>query len=75
MGDGVYGAEAASQKYFKRSAKKISRNQAALIAAILPNPLKYSATKPSPYILKRQQWILRNMDYIGELKFEKHTHG
>jgi monofunctional biosynthetic peptidoglycan transglycosylase len=69
MGDGIYGAEAASQKYFKRSAKKISRSQAALIAAILPNPIKYSATKPSAYILKRQQWILRNMDYIGELKF------
>ncbi len=69
MGNGIYGAEAASQKYFKRSAKKLSRSQAAMIAAILPNPIKYSATKPSAYILKRQQWILRNMDYIGELKF------
>jgi monofunctional biosynthetic peptidoglycan transglycosylase len=70
-GDGLYGAEAAAQKYFKRSAKKLSRNQSAMIAAILPNPLKYSAIKPSPYIKKRQQWILRNMDYIGELKFQK----
>jgi monofunctional glycosyltransferase len=73
MGDGIYGAEAASRKYFKRGANKISRSQAALIAAILPNPIKYSATKPSNYIKKRQQWILRNMDYIGELKFGNHA--
>jgi monofunctional biosynthetic peptidoglycan transglycosylase len=72
-GDGIYGAEAAARKYFKRSANKLSRNQCALIAAILPNPLKYSATKPSAYIKKRQQWILRNMDYIGELKFDSHA--
>jgi monofunctional biosynthetic peptidoglycan transglycosylase len=65
-GDGIYGAEAASQKYFKRSAKKLSRNQAALIAAIIPNPIKYSAIHPSAYILSRQQWILRNMQYIGQ---------
>ena len=69
MGDGIYGAETASQKYFKRSAKKLSKTQAALIAAILPNPIKYSATKPSGYIKGRQQWILRNMEYIGQLKF------
>ena len=73
MGDGIYGVEAASRKYFKRGANKISRSQAALIAAILPNPLKYSATKPTAYIKKRQQWILRNMDYIGELKFGNHA--
>ena len=69
MGDGIYGAEAASQKYFKRSASKLSKSQAALIAAILPNPIKYSATKPSNYITKRQLWIMRNMEYIGQLKF------
>ncbi len=69
MGDGIYGAEAAAKSYFKRSAGKLSRNQSALIAAILPNPLKYSATRPTAYIKKRQQWILRNMAYIGELKF------
>ena len=71
MGDGIYGAEAASQKYFKRSAKKLSRTQAALIAAILPNPIKFSPVHPSGYIKERQQWILRNMDYIGEIKFDK----
>ena len=71
MGDGIYGAEAASQKYFKHSAKKLSKTQAALIAAILPNPIKYSAIHPSAYIKERQEWILRNMDYIGELKFRK----
>ncbi len=71
MGDGIYGAEAASQKYFKRSAKKLSKSQAALLAAILPNPIKYSATRPSAYIKGRQLWILRNMEYIGVLKFDE----
>ncbi len=71
MGDGIYGAEAAAQKYFKRSAKKLSKSQAALIAAILPNPRVYSAVKPGPYVRERQLWILRNMEYIGEIKFKK----
>ena len=69
MGDGIYGVERASRNYFKRGANKVSRTQAALIAAILPNPRKYSAVRPSAYIKKRQEWILRNMDYIGSLKF------
>jgi monofunctional biosynthetic peptidoglycan transglycosylase len=68
-GDGLYGAEAASRAYFQRGAKKISKSQAALLAAILPNPRVYSATRPTPYIRQRQEWILRNMNYIGVLKF------
>ena len=71
MGDGIYGAEAASQTYFKRAAEKISPQQAALIAATLPNPRKYSAARPSGYILGRQQWILRQMNNIGKLDFEE----
>ncbi|HSZ24951.1 MAG TPA: monofunctional biosynthetic peptidoglycan transglycosylase, partial [Cytophagaceae bacterium] len=47
MGDGIYGVERASRNYFKRGANKVSRTQAALIAAILPNPRKYSAVRPS----------------------------
>lgn len=61
MGDGIYGAEAASKVYFGKSAKRLSASEAARIASILPNPIKYSALKPGRYVQKRQGWILRNM--------------
>ena len=64
MGNGIYGVEAASQKYFKQSAKDVSKSEAALIAAILPSPKKYSAKNPSSYIRKRQQWITRQMNNV-----------
>lgn len=70
MGDGVYGAEAAAQHHFKRSASKLNREQSALIAACLPNPRKWSASKPTGYISGRQAWILRNMNNIERLDFE-----
>ena len=70
MGDGVYGAEAAAQYHFKRSAAKLNREQSALIAACLPNPRKFSASKPSGYVSGRQSWILRNMNNIERLDFE-----
>ena len=61
MGEGVYGAEAAARTYFNKPAKTLASGQAALIAAILPNPRKWSAANPSAYILRRQQWILSQM--------------
>lgn len=66
MGDGIYGTEAASQYYFKKPARKMSRMEAAKIAAVLPNPRKWSVKKPTPYIIKRQLWIRNNMDYVKE---------
>ncbi len=71
FGDGIYGAEAASEEYFHIPAKKLSRAQAALLAAVLPNPRKYSAKNPSAYIRKRQQWILEQMTNWGELPDEE----
>ena len=65
MGDGIYGAEAAAQYYFHKSAIQLSNREAALIAAVLPNPIKYNAGKPSAYILKRQAWILSQMNNLG----------
>lgn len=70
MGPGVYGAEAASQHYFKKKSEKLRMNESALIAAILPNPLKWSASKPSGYIQKRQNWIIRNMNNLGKVELE-----
>ena len=65
MGKGIYGAEAASQIYFHKKAANLTKAESALIAAILPNPRKYSATNPSRYISNRQAWIMRQMRYWG----------
>jgi monofunctional biosynthetic peptidoglycan transglycosylase len=64
MGQGIYGVEAAAQVYFAKHAAQLTRNDAALLAAILPNPLTRSPVKPSPYIQKRQADILSLMRKI-----------
>lgn len=64
MGPGVYGAEAAAIYYFHKPAAKLSRSESAAIAAILPNPLRWSASKPTRYIERKKSWILRHMKYI-----------
>jgi monofunctional biosynthetic peptidoglycan transglycosylase len=66
MGDGVYGIEAAAQHYFNKSAGNLSKRESAAIAAILPNPIKWSASKPNAYIQKRQYRILKAMRYVGK---------
>jgi monofunctional biosynthetic peptidoglycan transglycosylase len=63
-GDGLYGAEAAAQRYFKKPASKVSNAEAALLAACLPNPLKWSPARPTSYLRKKQQWILRHMGAV-----------
>ena len=64
MGDGIYGAEAVAQQHFGRRAITLTRPNCALIAATLPNPLKYSSKQPSSYILKRQTAIMTQMRHI-----------
>lgn len=70
MGNGIYGIEAASQYYFHKPALKINSSEAALIAACLPNPLKWSPAKPTAYILKKQRWILRHMNWMEKPTWE-----
>ena len=65
FGDGIYGAEAASQYFFNIPAKKLSRQQAALLAAVLPAPRRFSAKAPGSYLRSRQQWILGQMENFG----------
>jgi monofunctional biosynthetic peptidoglycan transglycosylase len=65
FGDGVFGVEAASRKFFGKSAKAISPGEAALLAAVLPNPLKFRADAPSSYLRGRQEWILGQMRNLG----------
>ncbi|MFW9596734.1 MAG: monofunctional biosynthetic peptidoglycan transglycosylase [Paludibacter sp.] len=68
-GTGVYGVEAASQKFFNKSAAKLTKSQAALIAASLPNPRKFKIDNPSSYMLKRKAKILSVMRNIPKVKF------
>lgn len=69
MGNGLYGAETATQYWFKKSAAKLSTSEAASIAAILPNPRKYKARPASNYIQGRVSWIVRQMGYFGTLNY------
>jgi monofunctional biosynthetic peptidoglycan transglycosylase len=65
FGDGVYGVEAASQRYFHKSAARLSSEDAAVLAAVLPNPRRLRANAPSRYVRQRQQWILEQMRQVG----------
>ena len=64
MGDGIFGIEKASQKYFSKPAANLSRQEAALIAACLPSPLRYSVKPVSRYVSIRSGWILRQMNNL-----------
>jgi monofunctional glycosyltransferase len=69
MGEGVYGAEAASQHWFRTNAKDLSKLQAASIAAILPNPRKFKATNSSGYTERRKGRILKVMTRMKNIKY------
>lgn len=73
MGNGIYGVEAASQYWYKKSATKLSTYEAASIAAILPNPRKYRANPASNYIQNRKNWIVRQIGYFGKLDYNVKT--
>lgn len=64
MGKGIYGAEAAAKYKFGTTALRLNREQCALIAATLPNPLRFDSARPSPYIIKRKNQILRLMNLV-----------
>ena len=71
MGHGVYGIEAAAQTYFNKPAAKLSQAESALIAAVLPNPRRWSPAKPTAYIRGRQTWIMRQMNNLAPLGYGK----
>ena len=64
MGKGVFGIESAARQYFNKPAKKLTKREAAMIAACLPNPKKYIVKPPSRYINQRYPWILRQMNNL-----------
>ena len=71
FGDGIFGVEAAAQQFFNKPAAQLNSTEAALLAAVLPNPHIYKAGNPSPYVQQRQQWILNNMHRIGGTEYIK----
>lgn len=70
MGDGIYGVDAVAWQHFGRGADRLTRANCALIAATLPNPLRFSSKEPSRYMLRRQTQIMRQMRNIGSLNWE-----
>jgi monofunctional glycosyltransferase len=65
FGDGIYGAEAAAQRHFGVPATDLDAARAARLAAVLPNPRRYSATDPGPYVLGRERWIEQQVRQLG----------
>lgn len=64
MGDGIFGIAAVADKHFDKEPEKLTKRQCALIAATLPNPIKFNSAAPSPYMRKRQRVILREMKSV-----------
>ena len=71
FGDGIYGVEAASRVFFDKPAKRLEPAESALLAASLPNPLRLRVDRPSSYMLKRRDWIRRQMRQLGEEYFPR----
>jgi monofunctional biosynthetic peptidoglycan transglycosylase len=65
FGDGIYGVEAASQRFFGKSAAQLTTAEAATLAAVLPNPITFKVNAPSSYVIRRRDWILAQMRGLG----------
>ena len=66
LGPGTFGVGAAAERFFGVSAARLDRRQAALLAAVLPNPRRFDAQDPSPYVRSRATWILVQMGRLGD---------
>ncbi len=71
LGEGVFGVEAASQKFFHKPASRLRPDEAALLAAVLPNPLRFRVDRPSAYVEERRGWILDQMSQLGGAAYVK----
>jgi monofunctional glycosyltransferase len=64
MGEGIFGIDMAANKYFNKSAKNLTKNEAAMIAACLPNPKTYTVKPLSNHVASRSQWVMQQMSFI-----------
>ncbi|MFO7666937.1 MAG: monofunctional biosynthetic peptidoglycan transglycosylase [Desulfobacterales bacterium] len=71
FGDGIYGVAAAGEAFFKKSPSKLTPSDAALLAAVLPNPIRLKADRPSSYVNSRRLWILDQMSQLGGISYLK----
>jgi monofunctional biosynthetic peptidoglycan transglycosylase len=69
FGDGVYGAQAAARTYFGKDASRLGAAESARLAAVLPNPKRYSVSRPGPYVQRRSQAIQRQMRALGGIAY------
>ncbi|MGH8231068.1 MAG: monofunctional biosynthetic peptidoglycan transglycosylase [Steroidobacteraceae bacterium] len=65
FGHGIYGVEAAARRFFHESAARLTRSQSALLAVVLPNPVRLHVDAPSAYVLTQRDWILKQMAELG----------
>ncbi|HXY97596.1 MAG TPA: monofunctional biosynthetic peptidoglycan transglycosylase [Steroidobacteraceae bacterium] len=65
FGDGIYGVQAAGERFWRTPALRLTSEESALLAAVLPNPLRLHADRPSAYVLERRDWILEQMRELG----------
>lgn len=71
MGDNIFGVGIVSKIYFKKIPTKLTKEESTLIAAVLPNPKRFSVANPSAYVRKRQAWILEQMRLLGGVSYIK----
>ena len=74
FGPDVFGVEAAAQTYFHKHAAALTRSEAAQLAAVLPNPVRLHADRPSAYVAARREWILGQMRGLGDTAYLKNLH-
>ncbi len=72
LGPGVYGVNAAAQKYFNKPGEEINLNEGTLMAAALPNPILYDLANPSPKMFRKKNWILKQVYNLGGEKIILH---
>ena len=65
FGDGTYGVEAAAKRFFGKTPDRLSRHEAAILASVLPNPRRFLARSPSPYVMQRANWVQNQMRQLG----------
>ena len=68
FGNGIFGITAAGKTFFKKTPIRLTRRECALLAAVLPNPKRFRAARPSDYVLRRTEWIHKEMDRLDRAK-------
>jgi len=69
FGDGIYGVEAAAQRFYRMPAARLGRYESAMLAAVLPNPITFKVNAPSDYVYRRRDWILAQMRGLGGARY------